>query len=46
MEKVVRKRTEHLVVRTKELELERARTQKLLKGNIRYQILNKNNNLI
>ncbi|KAI9301638.1 histidine kinase-like ATPase, partial [Cunninghamella echinulata] len=31
MEKLVRKRTEHLVVRTKELELERARTQKLLK---------------
>ncbi|CAO3621699.1 unnamed protein product [Cunninghamella blakesleeana] len=31
MEKVVRKRTEHLVVRTKELELERARTQNLLK---------------
>ncbi|ORX59667.1 hypothetical protein DM01DRAFT_1190365 [Hesseltinella vesiculosa] len=31
MEKLVRKRTENLVLRTKELESERARTQKLLK---------------
>lgn len=32
MEKLVRKRTENLVLRTKELELERAKTQDLLKG--------------